>query len=81
MNQQAIKSPAWGFRFDSAAVAEQIYRCEEVTDYYLNTLYAGTADPEKTLAAFLSALERAGINKIIVEKQRQLDQYLLEGQQ
>lgn len=81
MNREAIRTPAWGFRFDSSPVAEQVYRCESVTDYYLNSLYAGTVDPDKTLDSFLAALKTAGIDQIIAEKQRQLDLFLQEAPQ
>ncbi len=74
-NRKALQSPAWGFLFDSAPVAEQLYRCDLVVDKYLKLLYSGVSDPDPLLKQFQQELKAAGIDEIIAEKQRQLDAF------
>ncbi len=76
LNRAAAVSPAWGFSFDSSAVSEERYRCEEVVNQYLNLLYSGALEPEPLLQEFQAELRAAGIERIITEKQRQLDAYI-----
>lgn len=76
VNMTAVRSPAWGFRFDSTPVADQVFRCDQVRDRYLGTIYAGLCDPAEILPEFLTELQKAGIDAVIAEKQRQLDLYL-----
>jgi putative aldouronate transport system substrate-binding protein len=44
-----------------------------VKTQYANALETGTIDPKDKLAEFISKLKAAGIDKIIAEKQKQLD--------
>lgn len=57
-------------------VADQVFRCDQVRDRYLGTIYAGLCDPAEILPEFLTELQKAGIDAVIAEKQRQLDLYL-----
>ena len=47
--------------------------CVNVVNQYNLPLLAGIVDYEEVLPQFLAALEDAGIDKIIAEKQAQLD--------
>ena len=76
MNRAADRSPAMGFAFDDAAVSDQLYRCNKVDEKYLNMLGQGLADPDEILPLLQKELKAAGIDDIIAEKQRQLDQFL-----
>lgn len=49
---------------------------EKVLETYLPVLESGAGDLEKDYAEFLDALEEAGINEILADKQRQLDEWL-----
>ncbi|MEX1377256.1 MAG: ABC transporter substrate-binding protein [Eubacteriales bacterium] len=71
-----VVSKALGFQFDSSTVANEITACSNVLkQYYMPLMYA-EVDVEETLPIFQKALEDAGINVIIAEKQRQLDEWL-----
>jgi ABC-type sugar transport system, periplasmic component len=72
-NKSAAKSKALGFSFDGNALKNEIAACNAVLDQYRRVLESGTVDVDKTLPEFLKKLEDAGINKIIEEKQKQLD--------
>jgi putative aldouronate transport system substrate-binding protein len=72
-NRRALKSRALGFIFDPMPVTNEIVACQNVLNRYRVGLETGTLDPAKTLPEFLAKLKEAGIDKIIAEKQKQLD--------
>lgn len=72
-NQKAIKSKAIGFTFNSEPVKNEIIALKNVTDQYAKGLESGTLDPADKLPDFRAKLKAAGIDKVIVEKQKQLD--------
>lgn len=75
-NETAEKSLALGFQFDSSSVTDEITACTNVVaQYYLPLIY-GEVDIDSTLPVFQQALKDAGIDKIIAEKQTQLDKWL-----
>ena len=80
-NLSAVRSPAVGFSFDSTPVSRQYQNCSDVVDEYMPILKAGLVDPDEILPEFLQALEAAGAEAVITEKQRQLDQYILSSNQ
>ena len=51
---------------------------KSVISKYLTQLEYGTVDLDTVYPEFLKALESAGIDKIIAENQKQLDQWLAE---
>ncbi|MBO6241769.1 MAG: ABC transporter substrate-binding protein [Butyrivibrio sp.] len=76
-NNSVEYSDAFGFAFDSTAVENEISACANVVAQYRPALECGVpSDMDASYQEFLSALESAGIDKIIEEKQRQLDEYL-----
>ncbi|MCM8710044.1 ABC transporter substrate-binding protein [Clostridium sp. SYSU_GA19001] len=72
-NAKMIKSPALGFAFDPAPVKTEVAAVTNVINQYKVPLESGTVDPEKVLPEFISKLKAAGMDKIIAEKQKQLD--------
>ena len=71
-------SPAMGFSYDSTNVRNELTEVQNVHDEYAPGLETGTTDPETELPKFIEALKAAGIDKIISEKQSQLDAWLAE---
>lgn len=74
-NANAIKSGAIGYTFDSANVKNEITACSNVINKYLKGLTSGVLDPDEALPQMNEELEKAGLNAIIEEKQRQLDEW------
>ncbi|WP_054023834.1 ABC transporter substrate-binding protein [Bacillus sp. FJAT-28004] len=72
-NKGAIKSKALGFTFNVEPVKNEMTAVSNVINQYKRVLETGTIDPEKNLPIFIDKLRDAGIDKIIVEKQKQLD--------
>ena len=71
-------SPTMGFTFDNSNVKTELAALENVAGEYRMGLESGSMDPAK-LDDFLSALEKAGVNQVIQEKQNQLDAWLKTG--
>jgi putative aldouronate transport system substrate-binding protein len=74
-NKAAKKSKAMGFSFDSSSLQTEIAALNSVTDQYKVGLESGTLDSEKVLPEFIAKLKTAGIDKMIAEKQKQLDEW------
>lgn len=79
-NQTAEKSVAYGFTFEEEPVQKEVALCDQVCEQYLDLLFSGQADPESIWEEFCRELRKAGIERIIEEKQRQLDLFLAEEQ-
>lgn len=75
-NESGVASPAHGFSWDSNPVLNQVTACNNVVSAYHTALRWGAMDPNENLPKFIAELESAGINEIIAEKQRQLDEFL-----
>jgi putative aldouronate transport system substrate-binding protein len=72
-NEATVKSKALGFIFDTNSVKTEITALNNVTDQYKKVLETGTVDPADKLPEFVAKLKSAGIEKVIAEKQKQLD--------
>ena len=75
-NNNAQKSAAFGFTYDSAAVTNEVTACTNVVSKYNKALLCGALEPESTLAQFNEELYAAGLQNIIDEKQKQLDAWV-----
>lgn len=75
-NQTALHSKALGFVCDTEPVADEIAACSNVLQQYYLPLINGEVDIDEVLPVFQEALRDAGIDRIIAEKQAQLDTWL-----
>lgn len=66
-------SKAYGFRFDSEPVQNEMAAVTNVYKEYNMSLECGLLDPDETLGEMNERLYSAGLQKIIDEKQKQLD--------
>lgn len=76
--KDAVKSVAFGFAFDTSNVVDEYAACSNVMDKYYKALMSGAVDVESTIEQAQSELEAAGMDKVIEEKQTQLDAWLAE---
>lgn len=74
-NEQAIKSKAMGFTMNPESVKTEIAAISNVIAQYYLVLETGSVDPDKVLPQFIEKLKDAGIDKVIADKQRQLDEW------
>lgn len=77
-NKSAHKSKALGYAFDVTPVQTEYAACKNVVDKYRNALMFGAVDPEETLEKMNTELYEAGLQRILDEKQSQLDTWLAE---
>jgi putative aldouronate transport system substrate-binding protein len=75
-NNTALKSKALGFAFNSESVKNEITALNNVLDQYRRGLESGTLNPVDKLPEFNAKLKAAGIEKVIAEKQKQLDAWV-----
>jgi putative aldouronate transport system substrate-binding protein len=74
-NKGAMKSKALGFSFDAEPVKTEVAAVTNVISQYRMGLETGTMDPKVSLPEFITKLKASGIDKIIAEKQAQLDKW------
>ena len=74
-NTEAVKSKALGFSFDNSNVVNELTACNNVATKYRTSLECGEVDPDEVLPKFIEELKSAGIDKIVAEKQAQLDSW------
>lgn len=76
-NQTGIVSKAYGFVFNNTSVANEIAAVQNVYDQYRMSLECGVMDIEPTLQEMNEKLYAAGLQTIIDEKQKQLDEWAI----
>lgn len=72
-NEEARQSPASGFAFDSTSTATEQTAVTNVYEEYRKSLEYGFVDPEVVIPEMMEKMNSAGLQKIIEEKQAQLD--------
>lgn len=75
LNESAKSSPIVGFSFNSEPVKTDLAQVSAVIGKYQVSLISGLADPAVVLPEFLAKLKDAGVDRIIAEKQKQLDEF------
>lgn len=78
-NNEAVRSKAIGFSFDSNSVKTEVAALNNVLNEYRFGIENGEMDPKEYLPKFRKALKDAGIDKVIEEKQKQLDAWAAEN--
>ncbi|NOU93099.1 extracellular solute-binding protein [Paenibacillus sp. LMG 31456] len=74
-NRESKKSIALGFTYNPAPVKTELAAITNVVRQYQDGLENGSLDPKANLPKFNAALRAAGIDKVIAEKQKQLDEW------
>lgn len=76
-NEKALEnvSTAVGYRFISEGFTTELAAITNVLGEYCSSLEYGYVEIDEVLPQFLSALEDAGIDKVIAENQRQFDEW------
>ncbi|MDF2722241.1 MAG: transporter substrate-binding protein [Paenibacillus sp.] len=80
LNDSAVVSTIYGFNFSPDAVKTEIANSAAIINEYKANFNTGMygADTEKKLAEFLGKLKTAGIDKVMAEKQKQIDAFLAQ---
>ncbi|MNI29056.1 hypothetical protein D3C73_828610 [compost metagenome] len=72
-NEESDKSLALGFAWNSESLTQEVAACNSVLKQYQQAIMSGSVDPEVYIPKLVAGLKSAGIDKIINEKQKQLD--------
>ncbi|OCT16758.1 ABC transporter substrate-binding protein [Paenibacillus pectinilyticus] len=75
-NKSGKKSPGLGFTFDSEPVKTQVAAAVNVGKEFDAAMDTGSVDMDASLPKYQDKMKAAGIDKIIAEKQKQLDAFL-----
>ena len=73
INKSATPSPALGFVFNADKVKTEVANCNNVIDQLFYAISTGSVDPDKYLPELNAKLKTAGLDKVLAEKQAQLD--------
>ena len=75
-NENLTRAYSLGFQFDGAAVKTETGACLNVRAEFENTLHGGSdKNPEKTLEEYRAKMKAAGVDKILAEVTRQLNEW------
>ena len=74
-NDAAKSSPALGFKFNSKSVSTEIAAVNNVLEEFKATIYSGSVDVDEYLEKLNTKLKQQGLDKIIEEMQRQIDEW------
>lgn len=75
-NDEATVTNTFGFVFNTDNVQTEIAQCANVWKQYVPGLETGKLDPNEMLPVAIEAMKAAGSDKIIEEKQAQLDAWV-----
>jgi len=74
-NESGINAPLLGFNFDSSKVTTELAAVQNVKEEYWSALMTGTVNPDEYLPKAIEKFKAAGIDKIIEEAQKQIDEW------
>lgn len=77
-NKSAKPSPALGFTFDSELVKTELGATINIDAEFRPGLDSGSVDINTVLPKYIERLKAAGEEKVIAEKQKQLDEFLAQ---
>jgi putative aldouronate transport system substrate-binding protein len=75
LNETATASQLLGFNMDMTPVENEVINCKNAWMKYYTDLRIGASDPEITLPLVIADLKKKGMDRIIAEAQRQIDEF------
>lgn len=74
-NDMAVASPLLGFSFDASPVKSELAQLNSACGEFIGGLSTGTLDPDVYLPKMIDKLEKAGLDKLLAEAQKQIDEW------
>ncbi|GBF77295.1 hypothetical protein PA598K_05837 [Paenibacillus sp. 598K] len=74
-NESGKPSPILGFNFDTSKVTTEIASLQNVKEEFWSAIMTGTVDPEQYTAKAIEKFKAAGLDRVMEEAQRQLDEW------
>lgn len=78
-NDSGVPSKILGFNFDAEPVKTEIAAVTNVRAELWPSIMTGTLDPDVYLPKMIDKMKQAGLDKIIAEKQKQIDAWLAKN--
>jgi len=77
MNDEAVKSPILGLVLKQDNIKVELAQCIKIQlQYVVSVFNVGAEDPRHYWAEYVNALQEAGIDKIVADMQRQVNEFL-----
>ena len=77
-NDEAQEAPSFGFDFDLTEVSTQVAGFRNILDEFGKSLYTGSVDPDEYVPQLEKKMEATGIDDVIKEMQKQIDEWKTE---
>lgn len=74
-NESGKPSPILGFNFDTSKVTTEIASLQNVKEEFWSAIMTGTVDTEEYTAKAIEKFKAAGLDRVMEEAQRQLDEW------
>lgn len=75
-NEDAVASVLLGFTLDRTNIEAELTQMKAIDQKYTPELYTGAKDPEVLLPKYKADLEKAGMQKVLDETQKQVNEFL-----
>lgn len=75
-NEAAVPSKIVGFMYNAEPVKNEEAAISNIYNEYIDGLSTGVMDYETELPKFIDKMKKAGLDKVIAEKQKQIDAFL-----
>lgn len=77
-NEAATSSTCLGFALDISNIQNEVANCNTVWDKYKYDMLTGASDPAVVVDQCISELKAAGLDTVIAEAQKQVDEFFAE---
>lgn len=74
-NEEAVSSTCLGFSLDISNIQNEMSNCRAVWTKYANDLQTGASDPAQVIPQIMKELKNAGLDTVISEAQKQINEY------
>lgn len=74
-NEEAVASTCLGFALDITDIQNEVANCNTVWDKYKYDMLTGASDPADAVPKCLEELKSAGLDTVITEAQKQIDEF------
>lgn len=74
-NEEAMASTCLGFALDITNIQNEVANCNTVWDKYKYDMLTGASDPAEAVPACIEELKAAGIDTVIAEAQKQINEF------
>ena len=75
-NKSSVAAPHVGFSFNPEKVSGELAGLKNVVEKYRKALESGMSDPTTELPKFLKELEANGLQKVLAESQKQINEFV-----